>query len=138
MGFQYENTDYSTTTTITECFLTSTKIVDLSGNNSFYLTTNLGLANYNFLNSTSIGGANALAKIQLTTDSTGIEFYNNLTSFKTRFYDTDITSLHIVLYDEEFKPWIPLSDWSCVIEMTFYEKYYLTTKLKTNNLLFSN
>ena len=137
MGFATAGVDYSTTTMITECFLTSTKIVDLSGNNSFYLTTNLGLANYSFLNSNSIGGANVLAKIQLTTDSTGIEFYNNLTSFKTRFYDTNIASLHIMLYDENFNPWIPLSDWSCVIEMTFYEKYDLTTKLKTENLLFN-
>ena len=66
-----------------------------------------------------------------------MEFYNNLTSFKTRFYDTNITQLHIVLYDENFNQWVPLSDWSCVLEMTFYEKYDLTTKLKTNNLLFS-
>ena len=84
------------------------------------------------------GGANVLAKIQLTTDSTGIEFYNNLTAFKTRFYDTNLSSVHIVLYDENFNPWVPQSDWSCVIEMTFYEKYNLTAKQKTNNLLFSN
>ena len=66
-----------------------------------------------------------------------MEFYNNLTSFKTRFYDTNITQLKIKLYDEDFNPWSPLSDWSCVIEMTFYEKYDLTTKLKTENLLFN-
>ena len=75
----------------TTCTLPSTKIVDLSGNNSFYVTTNLGLANYSFLNPNSKGGSNVLGKIQLTTSQTGIEFYNNLTSFKTRFYDTDIT-----------------------------------------------
>ena len=103
-GFSTAGVDYSTTATITECFLTSTKIVYLSGNNSFYLATNLGLANYSFLNSSSIEVANVLAKIQLTTDSTGIEFYSNMTSFKTRFYDTNITSLHIVLYNEDFKP----------------------------------
>jgi len=80
---------------------------------------------------------NVLAKIQFTTDPGGMEFYNNLTAFKTRFYDTNITQLNIVLYDENFDPWVPLSDWSCVLEMTFYEKYDLTTKLKTNNLLFS-
>ena len=68
----------------------------------------------------------------------GIEFYNNLTAFKTRFYDTNITKINITLYDENFNQWIPLSDWGCVLEMTFYEKYDLTTKLKTNNLLFSN
>ena len=118
--------------------LTSQKIVDLSGNNSFYVTTNLGLGNYSFLSTTNTGGANVLAKVQLTTDSTGIQFYENLTSFKTRFYDTNISSLHIVLYDENFQPWIPQSDWSCVLEMTFYEKFDLTTKMKATNLLFAN
>ena len=103
--------------------------VDLSGKNSFCVTQNLGLANQLFLNANSKGRSNVLAKIQLTTDSTGIEFYNNLTSFKTRFYDTNITSLHIVLYDEDFKPWMPQSDWCCAIEMTFYEKYDLKTTL---------
>jgi len=32
----------------TSCTLTSQKIVDLSGNNSFYFTTNLGLGNHSF------------------------------------------------------------------------------------------
>jgi len=119
------------------CTLTSTKIVDLSGNNSFYVSSNLGLANYSFLNPNNKGGANVLGKVQLTSSQTGIEFYNNLTAFKTRFYDTNITSIHIVLYDEDFNQWIPQSDWSMVLEFTFFEKYDLTTKLKTNNLLFS-
>ena len=141
LGFSHVN-KLSTLVTapVNSCSFTSSKIVDLSGNNSFYLTTNLGhgLGNHSFLSSGNTGGANMLAKIQLTTDNTGIEFYNNLTSFKSRFYDTNITQLHIVLYDENFVPWIPLSDWSCVIEMTFYEKYNLTTKLKRSDLLFSS
>lgn len=119
------------------CTLTSTKIVDLSGNNSFYVSSNLGLANYSFLNPNNKGGANVLGKVQLTSSQTGIEFYNNLTAFKTRFYDTNITSIHIVLYDEDFNQWVPQSDWSMVLEFTFFEKYDLSTKLKTNNLLFS-
>ena len=130
--------DRESTITGTNCTLTSEKIVDLSGNNSFYVTSNLGLANYSFLNSNFTGGANVLAKVQLTTANTGIEFYNNLTAFKTRFYDTNVTQIHIVLYDEDFNPWVPLSDWSCVLEMTFYEKYDLTTKQKSNNSLFSS
>ena len=138
LGFALANQDYTLTTAVATSSLVSSRIVDLSGNNSFYLTTNLGLANYSFLNVSNKGGANVLGKIQLTTSPTGVEFYNNLTAFKTRFYDTNITSLHIVLYDEDFNKWVPLSDWSCVIEMTFYEKYDLTTKQKTNNLLFSN
>ena len=100
------------TITGTNCTLTSQNLVDLSGNNSFYITTNLALGNYSFLNSNYKGVNNVLAKIQFTTESGGLEFYNNFTSFKTRFYDTNITKLHIVLYDENFKPWIPLSDWS--------------------------
>ena len=119
------------------CTLTSSKIVDLSGNNSFYVTTNLGLANQSFLSPNNKGGSNVLGKVQLTTSQTGIEFYNNVTAFKTRFYNTDLSQIHIVLYDEDFNKWVPLSDWSCVLEFTFYEKYDLTTKLKTNNLLFS-
>ena len=134
----FNNIDHESTITGTHCTLTSDKIIDLSGNNSFYVTTNLGLANYSFLNSNFTGGANVLAKVQLTTANTGIEFYNNLTAFKTRFYDTNVTQIHIVLYDEDFNPWVPLSDWSCVLKMTFYEKYDLTTKMKSNNLLFSS
>ena len=134
LGFPYIN---QSTVTGTNCTLTSTKQVDLSGVNSFYFSTNLGIGNYNFLSKNNTSGANILAKIQLTTDSTGIEFYNNLTSFKPRFYDSNISSLHIVLYDEDFNLFVPQSDWSCVLEMTFFEKYDLTTKLKQNNLLFS-
>ena len=67
------------------------KIVDLSGNTSFYVTTFLGLGNYSFLAQNNPGGANVLAKIQLTTSVTGVEYYNNLTQFKSRFYDKNIT-----------------------------------------------
>ena len=134
----FNNIDHESTITGTHCTLTSDKIIDLSGNNSFYVTSNLGVANYSFLNSNFTGGANVLAKVQLTTANTGIEFYNNLTAFKTRFHDTNVTQIRIVLYDEDFNPWVPLSDWSCVLEFTFYEKYDLTKKLKSNNLLFSS
>ena len=122
----------------TSCTLTSQKIVDLSGNNSFYFTTNLGLGNQSFLSINNMQGQNVLQKIQLTTESTGIEFFSNLSNFKSRFYDTNISSLHIVLYDEDFLPWTPSSDWSCVLELTFYEKYDLATKMKPKNLMFSN
>ena len=139
-GFANANTTYSSTSlgAVANSSLTSSRIVDLSGNNSFFVATNLGLANYSFLNPNNKGGANVLGKVQLTSSQMGIEFYNNLTAFKTRFYDTNITKIHITLYDENFNPWVPLSDWGCVLEMTFYEKYDLTTKLKTNNLLFSS
>ena len=90
-------------------------------NNSFYVTTTLVLSNYIFLKQSNTGGANVLAKIQLTTSNTGFEYYNNLTQFKSHFYDTNITQLHIVLYDEGFNPWTPLSDCFCVLEFFFYE-----------------
>ena len=139
LGFGHANkTSTLITNPINSCTFTSTKIVDLSGNNSFYVTTNLGLGNYSFLTQSSTGGANVLAKIQLTTSDTGIEYYNNLTQFKSRFYDTNITRLHIVLYDENFNIWTPLSDWSCVLDFHFYEKYDLQTKMKQQHLLFSN
>ena len=122
----------------TTCTLTSQKIVDLSGNNSFYFTTNLSLNNQSFLAANNMQGQNVLQKIQLTTESTGVEFFSNVTSFKSRFYDTNISSLHIVLYDEDFLPWVPSSDWSCVLELIFYEKYDVATKTKPKNLLFAN
>jgi hypothetical protein len=124
--------------TSTACTLTSQKIVDLSGNNSFYFTTNLSLNNQSFLAANNMQGQNVLQKIQLTTESTGVEFFSNVTSFKSRFYDTNISSLHIVLYDEDFLPWVPSSDWSCVLELIFYEKYDVATKTKPKNLLFAN
>ena len=114
------------------------KIVDLSGKTSFYVTTFLGLGNYSFLAQNNPGGANVLAKIQLTTSVTGVEYYNNLTQFKSRFYDKNITQLHVVLYDEDYKPWTPLSDRSCLLEFCFYEKYDLQTIIKQQHYLFSN
>ena len=122
---------------IDNCTFTSTKIVDLSGNNGFYFTSSLGLGNHSFLTKSNTGGQNVLAKIQLTTSDSGIEYYNNLTQFKSRFYDTNVTQLHIVLYDEDFNPWVPLNDWSCVLDFFFYEKYDLQTKMKQQHLLYS-
>ena len=104
----------------TLCTLTNKKIADLLGNNGFYLTTNLGLGNHSFLAANNLQEQSVLTKIQLQTESTGIEFYSNLTSFKSRFYDTSISSLHTVLYDEDFLQWIPSSDWSCMLEVTFF------------------
>ena len=40
------------------CTLISSQIIDLSGNNSFYFTTNLLTGNYNFM--TKSGGSNIL------------------------------------------------------------------------------
>ena len=63
MGF---NTAQSSTSTVYagRFTLTSTKRANLSGNNSLYIITNLGLANQSFLNPNNEGGANVLAKLQ--------------------------------------------------------------------------
>ena len=47
LGFARAIQDYSSTSVY--LYAASTKIVDLSGNNSFYVGTNLGVANYSFL-----------------------------------------------------------------------------------------
>ena len=67
LGFN-TNVDLESVISGTHCTLTSTKIVDLSGNNSFYVTTNLGLANHSFLSSNNKGGSNVLAKVQIKPD----------------------------------------------------------------------
>ena len=64
--------------------LISPQIIDLSGNNCFYFTTNLATGNYNFLTLAGGSGSNIIEKIQLTSDGTGIEFFKNINQFKTR------------------------------------------------------
>ena len=59
MGFN-AGTPATSTAYAGRCTLTSSKIVDLSGNNSFYVTTNLGLANQSFLSPNNKGGSNVL------------------------------------------------------------------------------
>ena len=58
-------------------FNDTTTIVDLSGNNLFYATGNLTLANHLFLNPNNTCSSNVSGKVQLPTSQTGIEFYNN-------------------------------------------------------------
>ena len=105
------------------CTLVSPCIIDLSGNNGFYFTTNLATGNYNFVTLAGGSGSNILEKIQLTSDGTGIEFFKNINQFKTRFADKNITNINIVLLDENFNQWIPTSTFTCVLDFFFYEKY---------------
>jgi len=105
------------------CTLISSQIVDLSGNNGFYFTTNLATSNYNFVTLAGGSGSNIIEKIQLTSDGTGIEFFKNINQFKTRFADKNITNINIVLLDENFNQWIPSSNFTCVLDFIFYEKY---------------
>ena len=118
--------------------LTSTRLVDLSGNNCFYLGTDLSTNNIGYLQSSGVMNGNILAKIQLTSEPNGIEFYNNYTNFKNKFYNRIISSIKIMLYDEDFIPWTPLSDWSCVLELTFFEQFEDSNKtLNRNSMLLS-
>ena len=54
------------------CTLVSPQIIDLSGNNAFYFTTNLVTGNYSLMTINGRAGSNILEKIQLTSDGTGI------------------------------------------------------------------
>ena len=116
------------------CTLVSPQIIDLSGNNSFYFTTNLLTGNYNFITKSGGAGSNILEKIQLTSDGTGIEFFKNINQFKTRFADKSISSLNILLLDENGNPWIPTSTWTCVLDFIFYENYKELSHEKNPNL----
>ena len=116
------------------CTLISPQIIDLSGNNCFYFTTNLATGNYNFLTLAGGSGSNIIEKIQLTSDGTGIEFFKNINQFKTRFNDKNITNINIVLLDKNFNQWIPTSSWTCVLDFIFYERYTELSHEKVPNL----
>ena len=68
-------------------------------------------------------------------DGTGIKFLNNINQFKTRFADKGISSLNIVLLDENGNQWIPKSTWTCVLDFIFYEKYNELSHEKISNVL---
>ena len=136
LGFE-PNTNIASTTQ-SPFTLTSTRLVDLSGNNCFYLGTDLSTNNIGYLQSSGVMNGNILAKIQLTSEPNGIEFYNNYTNFKNKFYNCVISSIKIMLHDENFLPWTPLSDWSCVLELTFFEQFEDSNKtLNRNSMLLS-
>ena len=116
------------------CTIVSPQIIDLSGNNSFYFTTDLITSNYNFVTKNGGAGSNILEKIQLTSDGTGIEFFKKINQFKTRFADKSISTLNIVLLDENGLQWIPTSNWTCVLDFFFYEKYTELSHEKIPNI----
>ena len=96
----------------------------MTGNNSFYFTTNLNTGNYNFVSPTGYGrGSNILAKMQLDVAIGGVVFFRDQTNFMNRFSNQSLTYINVVLYDENFDPWIPNLLWSCVLEFKFFEEY---------------
>jgi hypothetical protein len=103
--------------------VTSEKMIDLSGVNSFYVCSDLSIQNQGFISSSSPQNTNILGQVFLTSDTFGIEFFTNQSPFKNKFYNRVISSLRIQLYDENFNTWNPSSDWSLVLEFTFFEKF---------------
>ena len=85
--------------------LSSPNAIDLTGNNSFYFTTNLNTGNYNFVSPTGYGrGSNILAKMQLDVAIGGVVFFRDQTNFMNRFSNQSLTYINVVLYDENFDP----------------------------------
>jgi hypothetical protein len=103
--------------------LTSDYIINLSGNPSFYFTLqNATTDNVNFINDTVGKSTNVLAKIPFTSKSIGggIEYYQNISLFRSRLNCHKLDFLHIVLYQDDLTTkYVPDKDWSCVIELTF-------------------
>jgi hypothetical protein len=106
------------------CYLDSEQNIDLSGNNSIYITTNLNTENaaWVYTNADSNGRAsNVLAKVQFDSNSGGINFSTSSKSFKSKITDKYINSITFRLYDEDFVAYVPDIDWSITLDLTFYE-----------------
>lgn len=90
---------------------------------SVYFSTNLMSANYDMVNSSGVEGY-ILGKIQNNTNASGCVYYNDVSKFKTRIYNTGcINRLTIRLHDEHGDTWNPgANDWSCVIEIFISKK----------------
>ena len=104
-------------------YLSSTSVVNLAGNTGFYVTCqNFSTNNVNFVNDTVGRNCNVLAKVPFSSESIqgGIEYYYNYSGFKSRLNCNKIDSFHFVLYQDDLDTeFVPLKDWSMVIELTF-------------------
>ncbi|MEY2702149.1 MAG: hypothetical protein RLY43_782 [Bacteroidota bacterium] len=120
LGFEPE-TEYTSGTQT----LTSSTMINLSGVASFYFTLqNVTTDNINMVNSTIGKNCNVLAKIPFSSKSIsgGVEYYQNISGFKSRLNTHKIDSLHIKLYEDDLTTeFVPLKDWSAVIELTFVQ-----------------
>ena len=114
--------------------LTSTRQIDLSGNISFYFTTNLQTDNVLFFNTVSISNhvptvtkqqtqGNVLAKIQFTAAPGSVQFFTQQKEFKHRIANKYISEIHVKLYDENYLPMNPQQQWNATLDLTFYEVY---------------
>ena len=137
-GSDYINTSLSTVVegvgNAGSNILISTKMIDLSGMNCFYFSTNLSTDNRAFLSSTN-AGCNVLAKIHYECETGGIQFHRNIADYKTRISDKRIPYIRVMLHDEDFMPYIPASKWSATLEFTFYEEYESSDKITNTSFL---
>ena len=109
-------------------------MVDLSGMNCFYFSTNLSTDNRSFLTSAN-SGCNVLAKIHYECDTGGIQFHRNIADYKTRISDKCIPYVRVMLHDEDFMPYTPASKWSATLEFNFYEEYESSDKITSTGFL---
>ena len=133
LGFEDEQVE-STVVLNTSNILYSTKMIDLSGQNCFYFSTNLSTDNRSFLSSTN-AGCNVLAKIHYECETGGIQFHRNISDYKTRISDKRIPYIRVILHDEDFTPYIPASKWSATLEFSFYEEYESSDKITNTSFL---
>jgi hypothetical protein len=103
-------------------YLTSQRVVDLSGNRCFYFTTNLPTENINFMQPNTGRAGNQVASIQMESDSVGIEYYHNITGFKSKINTNRIELIHVQLYDDDSRIYIPQHPYTFVLEFNFYDR----------------
>ena len=117
LGFDYLNGDITSVLNT----VTSTRQIDLSGYRGFYFTTQLPSENVNFMQKNQGKICNILAKIQMVSNQSGIDYYNNVTNFKSKISTNRIELLHIQLYDDNWNYYIPQHDWAAMLELEFYD-----------------
>ena len=108
LGFDYLNGDVTSSLNS----VISTRQIDLSGYRGFYFTTQLPSENVNFMQKNQGRVCNILAKIQMVSDQSGRDYYNNVTNFKSKISTNRIELLHIQLYDDNWNSYVPAHDWT--------------------------
>lgn len=113
--------------------LTADIPLDLSGNNTIIVTSQLLTNNYTWIkgsgNQYNGRGSNALAKIQVTGANGDILFFNDIQRFENKINDNLITNMRITILDENGNIYNQCQlGWSCTIDLKFY-------KIQNNNNL---
>lgn len=118
LGFNACTTAYTTSAS----YLTSQRVIDLSGNRSFYFTTQIPTENVNFMTSGNGRVSNYLAAIQMQSDTVGIDYYTNVTNFKSKINTNRIDMIHVQLLDDNSNIFIPPHEYTFVLEFEFYDR----------------